>query len=85
MCLSHPPLNVNTEPQEICDNIGKLVLQLLHYVAPIVYVFKVLPRCFNPEDADAECNKKKARLLNCKLTATLERWPCVRILNAELC
>ncbi|KAL3219358.1 hypothetical protein MRX96_030501 [Rhipicephalus microplus] len=84
MCRSRLPLNVNAEPQEICDNIGKLVLQLQHDVAPIVYVFKVLPRCFNPEDADAERYKKKARLLNRKLTATLKRWPCVRILNAEL-
>ncbi|KAL3193780.1 hypothetical protein MRX96_000077 [Rhipicephalus microplus] len=75
--------NVNAEPQGICDNIGKLVLQLQHDVAPIVYVFKVLSRCFHPEDADAERNKKKARLLNRKLTATLERWPSVRILNAE--
>ncbi|KAH8009265.1 hypothetical protein HPB51_014234 [Rhipicephalus microplus] len=54
-----------------------------HDVAPIVLVFKVLPRCFNPEDADAERIKKKSRLLNRKLTATLKRWPCVRILNAE--
>ncbi|XP_075740649.1 uncharacterized protein LOC142786844 isoform X2 [Rhipicephalus microplus] len=61
----------------------KLVLQLQHDVAPIVYVFKVLPRCFNPEDADAERNKKKARLLNRTLTATLKRWSWVRILNAE--
>ncbi|KAL3217402.1 hypothetical protein MRX96_032404 [Rhipicephalus microplus] len=65
--------NVNVEPREICDNIGKLVLQLQYDVAPIVYVFKVLPRCFNPENADAERNKKKARLLNRKLTATLKR------------
>ncbi|XP_037515371.2 uncharacterized protein LOC119391794 [Rhipicephalus sanguineus] len=76
--------NVNAEPQEICDNIGELVLQLQHDVAPIVYVFKVLPRCFNPEDADAERKTRKARLLNCKLTATLKCWPCVRILNAEV-
>ncbi|KAL3192626.1 hypothetical protein MRX96_058848 [Rhipicephalus microplus] len=61
----------------------KFVLQLQHDVAPIVLVFKVLPRCFNPEDADAERIKKKSRLLNRKLTATLKRWPCVRILNAE--
>ncbi|KAL3176458.1 hypothetical protein MRX96_010254 [Rhipicephalus microplus] len=54
-----------------------------HDVAPIVYVFEVLPRCFNPEDADAERNKKKACLLNRKLTATPKRWPCVRILNAK--
>ncbi|KAL3173150.1 hypothetical protein MRX96_012287 [Rhipicephalus microplus] len=77
-------VNVNAEPQEICDNIGKLVLQLQHDVAPIFYVFKALPRCFNPEDADVECKKKKARLLNRKLTATLKRWPCARILNAEV-
>ncbi|KAL3207359.1 hypothetical protein MRX96_010152 [Rhipicephalus microplus] len=76
--------NVNAETREICENIGKLVLQLQHDVAPIVHVFKVLPRCFNPEDADAERNKKKARLLNRKLTATLKRWPCVSILNAEV-
>ncbi|XP_049272381.1 uncharacterized protein LOC125758760 [Rhipicephalus sanguineus] len=48
-----------------------------------VYVFKVLPRCSSSEDADAECQIKKTRLLNRKLTATLERLPCVRILNAE--
>ncbi|KAL3189889.1 hypothetical protein MRX96_020234 [Rhipicephalus microplus] len=84
MCRSRLPLNVNAEPQEICDNlVYKLVFQLQHDVAPIVYAFKVLPRCFNPEDADAERNKKKARLLNHKLTATLKRWPSVRILNAE--
>ncbi|KAL3187876.1 hypothetical protein MRX96_000495 [Rhipicephalus microplus] len=53
--------NVNAEPQEICDNIG-LVLQLQHDVAPIVYVFKVLLRCFNPEHADAERNKKESTL-----------------------
>ncbi|KAL3188383.1 hypothetical protein MRX96_023047 [Rhipicephalus microplus] len=64
--------------------VVKLVLQLQHDVAPIVYVFKVLPRCFNPEDADAERNKKKARLLNRTLTATLKRWSWVRILNAEV-
>ncbi|KAL3189840.1 hypothetical protein MRX96_020861 [Rhipicephalus microplus] len=79
--LCNDPAKVNAEPQEICDNIG-LVLQLQHDVAPIVYVFRVLPRCFNHEDADAEHNKKKARLLNRKLTATLKRWPCVRIFNA---
>ncbi|KAL3228660.1 hypothetical protein MRX96_023792 [Rhipicephalus microplus] len=33
---------------------------IMHDVAPIVYVFKVLPRCFNPEDADVERNTKKA-------------------------
>ncbi|KAL3190125.1 hypothetical protein MRX96_020442 [Rhipicephalus microplus] len=49
--------NVNAEPREICHNIGTVVLQLQHDVAPNVYVFKVLPRRLNPEDADAECNK----------------------------
>ncbi|KAL3247729.1 hypothetical protein MRX96_056806 [Rhipicephalus microplus] len=76
--------NVNAKPHEICDNIGKLVIQLQHDGAPIVYVFKMLSRCFNPEDADVERNEKKARLLNRKLTATLKRWPCVRLLNAEV-
>ncbi|KAL3205978.1 hypothetical protein MRX96_010902 [Rhipicephalus microplus] len=61
----------------------KLVLPLQQDVAPIVYVFKVLSRCFNPEDADAERNKKNACLLNRKLMATLKRWPCVRILNTK--
>ncbi|KAH8009784.1 hypothetical protein HPB51_019343 [Rhipicephalus microplus] len=62
---------------------NKLVLPLQQDVAPIVYVFKVLSRCFNPEDADAERNKKNACLLNRKLMATLKRWPCVRILNTK--
>ncbi|KAL3189985.1 hypothetical protein MRX96_020319 [Rhipicephalus microplus] len=83
MCRYHLSLKVNVEPQEICDNIAVQVLQLQHNVALIVYVFKVLPRCFNPKDANAERNKKKARLLNRKLTATLKCWPCVRILNAK--
>ncbi|XP_049267745.1 uncharacterized protein LOC125756827 isoform X2 [Rhipicephalus sanguineus] len=48
-----------------------------------VYVSKVLPRCSSSEDADAERQIKKTRLLNRKLTATLKRLPCVRILNAE--
>ncbi|XP_075737580.1 uncharacterized protein LOC142777131 isoform X2 [Rhipicephalus microplus] len=64
---------VNGEPQEICDNIEELLLQLQHNMAPIVYVFKVLPRCFNPEDADAVHRTRKACLLNRKLTATLKR------------
>ncbi|KAL3170608.1 hypothetical protein MRX96_014174 [Rhipicephalus microplus] len=64
---------VNAEPQEICDNIEELLLQLQHDMAPIVYIFKVLPRCFNPEDADAAHRTRKARLLNLKLTATLKR------------
>lgn len=50
----------------------------------ILYVFKVFPRSFIPEDANAKCKTKKACLLNRKLTATLKRWPCVRILNAEI-
>ncbi|XP_070377086.1 uncharacterized protein [Dermacentor albipictus] len=46
-----------------------------------VLVFKVLPRCL--EGADAEQKMKKRRLLNRKLTATLKRMPCLRILNPE--
>ncbi|KAL1436474.1 hypothetical protein MTO96_049705 [Rhipicephalus appendiculatus] len=50
---------------------------------PLVYVFKVLPRCYSPEDTDAVRKRQKACLLNRKLTATFKRLPCVRILNAE--
>ncbi|XP_077498904.1 uncharacterized protein LOC144109975 isoform X2 [Amblyomma americanum] len=42
----------NTSPQEICDNIKALVLQLLRDVAPVVLVVKVLPRWFITEDAE---------------------------------
>ncbi|KAL1429784.1 hypothetical protein MTO96_015648 [Rhipicephalus appendiculatus] len=35
------------------------------------------------DHADVERKIQKARLLNRKLTATLKRLPCVRILNAE--
>ncbi|KAL1444028.1 hypothetical protein MTO96_030087 [Rhipicephalus appendiculatus] len=78
--LSH----ANVVPQEFCDNIRELVLQLQHHVAPAVYVFKVLQRCYSPEDTDAVRNTQKACLLNRKLTATFKRLPCVRTLNAEV-
>ncbi|KAH6921044.1 hypothetical protein HPB50_027967 [Hyalomma asiaticum] len=53
------------------------------YVARLVYVFKVLPRCYHAEDTDAGRKAHKQRLLNRKVTATLKRLPRVRILNAE--
>ncbi|XP_075529501.1 uncharacterized protein LOC142560956 [Dermacentor variabilis] len=74
-------LESNVDPQEICDNIKALVVRLQRDVAPVVLVFKVLPRCL--EGADAEQKMKKRRLLNRKLTATLKRMPCLRILNPE--
>ncbi|KAL1444026.1 hypothetical protein MTO96_030086 [Rhipicephalus appendiculatus] len=77
--LSH----ANVVPQEICDNIREVVLQLQHDVAPAVYVFKVLQRCYSPEDTDAVRNTQIACLLSRKLTATFKRLPCVRTLNAE--
>ncbi|XP_075534071.1 uncharacterized protein LOC142567807 [Dermacentor variabilis] len=64
-------LESNMDPQEICD-IKALIVQ--RDVAPVVLVFKVLPRCL--EDADAEQKMQKRRLLNRKLTATLKRMPC---------
>ncbi|KAH6920028.1 hypothetical protein HPB50_028985 [Hyalomma asiaticum] len=74
----------NADPQEICDNIKELVLQLLRDVARLVYVFKVLPRSYHAEDTDAGRKAHKQRLLNRKVTATLKRLPRVRILNAEV-
>ncbi|KAL1444023.1 hypothetical protein MTO96_030083 [Rhipicephalus appendiculatus] len=78
--LSH----ANVVPQEICDNIREVVLKLQHDVAPAVYVFKVLQRCYSPEDTDAVRNTQIACLLSRKLTATFKRLPCVRTLNAEM-
>ncbi|KAL1477479.1 hypothetical protein MTO96_035705 [Rhipicephalus appendiculatus] len=51
---------------------------------PMLRVFKVSPRCYSSDRADVERKIQKARLLNRKLTATLKRLPCVRILNAEV-
>ncbi|KAL1468021.1 hypothetical protein MTO96_041755, partial [Rhipicephalus appendiculatus] len=50
---------------------------------PVLCVFKVSPRCYSSDHAYVERKIQKARLLNRKLTATLKRLPCVRILNAE--
>ncbi|XP_077507099.1 uncharacterized protein LOC144116257 [Amblyomma americanum] len=77
-CISRP----NTSPQEICDNIKALVLQLLRDMAPVVLVGKVLPRWFITADAEVSRTWLNRRhLLNRKLTATLKRMPSVFILN----
>ncbi|XP_077544530.1 uncharacterized protein LOC144157052 [Haemaphysalis longicornis] len=55
-----------------------LVTQLQREVAPAMYVFTVLPRCFQSASASST-----RRLLNRKLTATLKRMRDVSILNAE--
>ncbi|XP_075557010.1 uncharacterized protein LOC142589226 isoform X1 [Dermacentor variabilis] len=70
-------LESNMDPQEICDNIKALINEM----APVVLVFKELPRCV--EHADAEQKMQNRRLLNRKLTATLKRMPCLRNLNPE--
>ncbi|KAL1444021.1 hypothetical protein MTO96_030082 [Rhipicephalus appendiculatus] len=67
--LSH----ASVVPQEICDNIREVVLQLQHDVAPAVYVFKVLQRCYSPEDTDAVRNTQIVCLLNRKPTASFKR------------
>ncbi|XP_077547684.1 uncharacterized protein LOC144159874 [Haemaphysalis longicornis] len=66
------------DPQRICDSIKALVTQLQREVAPAVYVFTVLPRCFQSASAGST-----RRLLNRKLTATPKRMRGVYILNAE--
>ncbi|XP_075547211.1 uncharacterized protein LOC142580207 isoform X1 [Dermacentor variabilis] len=71
-------LESNMDPQEICNNIKALINE----TAPVVLVFKELPRCV--EHADAEQKMQNRRLLNRKLTATLKRMPCLRNLNPEL-
>ncbi|KAH6926281.1 hypothetical protein HPB50_016373 [Hyalomma asiaticum] len=76
--------NSDKDPQDICDSIKELVLQLHRDVARVVYVFKVLPRCYDTMDTDVGRKTHKQRLLNRKLTATLKRLSYVRILNAEL-
>ncbi|XP_077498779.1 uncharacterized protein LOC144109887 [Amblyomma americanum] len=74
----------NTSPQEICDNIKALVLQLLRDVAPVVLVVKVLPRWFITADAEVSRSWLNRRhLLNRKLTVTLKRMPSVFILNPD--
>ncbi|KAH6919631.1 hypothetical protein HPB50_029380 [Hyalomma asiaticum] len=75
--------NSDKDPQDICDSIKELVLQLHRDVARVVYVFKVLPRCYDTVDTDAGRKTHKQRLLNRKLTATLKRLSYVQILNAE--
>lgn len=62
----------------------RLVLQIKEEVAPVVLVFKVLPRVYKRgnEDDALHANLKR-RSLNKKLTATLKRIPGVRILNTD--
>ncbi|XP_077485469.1 uncharacterized protein LOC144095678 [Amblyomma americanum] len=88
LCIVHVGGNdisrPNTSPQEICDNIKALVLQLLRDVATVVLVVKVLPRWFITTDAEVSRSWLNRRhLLNRKLTATLKRMPSVFILNPD--
>lgn len=61
--------------------IQELVQKIQQEVAPLVLVFKVLPRCYDRDNKEAMLRR---RSLNKKLVAKLKCNPGVRILNPDV-